>query len=86
MPYLFCLLAGSRVNLASLPRTRWARKDKVDKNKVDKNKVDKNKVDKDKVDKDKVDKDNVDKDKEDKDKVGQLNPVATRLCNLETMK
>ena len=76
MPYLFCLLAGSRVNLASLPRTRWARKDKVDKNKVDKNKVDK----------DKVDKDNVDKDKEDKDKVGQLNPVATRLCNLETMK
>ena len=71
MPYLFCLLAGSRVNLASLPRTRWARKDKVDKNKVDK---------------DKVDKDNVDKDKEDKDKVGQLNPVATRLCNLETMK
>ena len=80
------MLAGSRVNLASLPRTRWARKDKVDKNKVDKNKVDKNKVDKDKVDKDKVDKDNVDKDKEDKDKVGQLNPVATRLCNLETMK
>ena len=71
MPYLFCLLAGSRVNLASLPRTRWARKDKVDKNKVDKGKVDK---------------DNVDKDKEDKDKVGQLNPVATRLCNLETMK
>ena len=71
MPYLFCLLAGSRVNLASLPRTRWARKDKVDKNKVDK---------------DKVDKDNVDKDKEDKDKVGQLNPVATRLCNLETMQ
>ena len=71
MPYLFCLLAGSRVNLASLPRTRWARKDKVDMNKVDK---------------DKVDKDNVDKDKEDKDKVGQLNPVATRLCNLETMK
>ena len=70
------MLAGSRVNLASLPRTRWARKDKVDKNKVDKNKVDK----------DKVDKDNVDKDKEDKDKVGQLNPVATRLCNLETMK
>ena len=70
------MLAGSRVNLASLPRTRWARKDKVDKNKVDK----------DKVDKDKVDKDNVDKDKEDKDKVGQLNPVATRLCNLETMK
>ena len=65
------MLAGSRVNLASLPRTRWARKDKVDKNKVDK---------------DKVDKDNVDKDKEDKDKVGQLNPVATRLCNLETMK
>ena len=65
------MLAGSRVNLASLPRTRWARKDKVDKNKVDKNKVDK---------------DNVDKDKEDKDKVGQLNPVATRLCNLETMK
>ena len=71
MPYLFCLLAGSRVNPASLPRTGWARKDKVDKNKVDK---------------DKVDKDNVDKDKEDKDKVGQLNPVATRLCNLETMK
>ena len=71
MPYLFCFLAGSWVNLASLPRTRWARKDKVDKNKVDK---------------DKVDKDNVDKDKEDKDKVGQLNPVATRLCNLETMK
>ena len=70
------MLAGSRVNLASLPRTRWARKDKVDKNKVDKNKVDK----------DKVDKDNVDKDKEDKNKVGQLNPVATRLCNLETMK
>ena len=68
------MLAGSRV--ASLPRTRWARKDKGDKNKVDK----------DKVDKDKVDKDNVDKDKEDKDKVGQLNPVATRLCNLETMK
>ena len=66
MQYLFCLLAGSRVNLASLPRTRWARKDKVDKNKVDK--------------------DNVDKDKEDKNKVGQLNPVATRLCNLETMK
>ena len=65
------MLAGSRVNPASLPRTRWARKDKVDKNKVDKNKVDK---------------DNVDKDKEDKDKVGQLNPVATRLCNLETMK
>ena len=75
------MLAGSRVNPASLPRTGWARKDKVDKNKVDKNKVDK-----DKVDKDKVDKDNVDKDKEDKDKVGQLNPVATRLCNLETMK
>ena len=49
-------------------------------------KVDKDKVDKNKVDKDKVDKDNVDKDKEDKDKVGQLNPVATRLCNLETMK
>ena len=71
MPYLFCLLAGSRVNLASLPRTRWVWKDKGDKNKVDK---------------DKVDKDNVDKDKEDKDKVGQLNPVATRLCNLETMK
>ena len=74
MRYLFCLLAGSRVNLASLPRwtrTRWARKDKVYKNKVDK---------------DKVDKDNVDKDKEDKDKVGQLNPVAMRLCNLETMK
>ena len=70
------MLAGSRVNLDSLPRTRWARKDKVDKNKVNKNKVDK----------DKVDKDNVDKDKEDKDKVGQLNPVATRLCNLETMK
>ena len=70
------MLAGSRVNLASLPRTRWARKDKVDKNKVDK----------DKVDKDNVDKDNVDKDKEDKDKVGQLNPVAMRLCNLETMK
>ena len=69
MPYLFCLLAGSRVNQASLPRTGWARKDKVDKNKVDK----------DKVDKDNVDKDNVDKDKEDKDKVGQLNPVATRL-------
>ena len=65
------MLAGSRVNPASLPRTGWARKDKVDKNKVDK---------------DKVDKDNVDKDKEDKDKVGQLNPVATRLCNLETMK
>ena len=70
------MLAGSRVNPASLPRTGWARKDKVDKNKVDK----------DKVDKDNVDKDNVDKDKEDKDKVGQLNPVATRLCNLETMK
>ena len=65
------MLAGSRVNPASLPRTGWARKDKVDKNKVDK---------------DKVDKDNVDKDKEDKNKVGQLNPVATRLCNLETMK
>ena len=65
------MLAGSRVNPASLPRTGWARKDKVDKNKVDK---------------DKVDKDNVDKDKEDKDKVGQLNLVATRLCNLETMK
>ena len=65
------MLAGSRVNPASLPRTGWARKDKVDKNKVDKNKVDKDKVD---------------KDKEDKDKVGQLNPVATRLCNLETMK
>ena len=75
------MLAGSRVNLASLPRTRWARKDKVDKNKVDKDKVDK-----DRVDKDMVDKDNVDKDKEDKDKVGQLNPVAMRLCNLETMK
>ena len=65
------MLAGSRVNPASLPRTGWARKDKVDKNKVDKGKVDK---------------DNVDKDKEDKDKVGQLNPVATRLCNLESMK
>ena len=61
MLYLFCLLAGSRVNPASLPRTGWARKDKVDKSKVDKDNVD-------------------------KDKVGQLNPVATRLCNLETMK
>ena len=48
------MLAGSRVNLASLPRTRWARKDKVDKNKVDKNKVDKDKKDKDKDDKYKV--------------------------------